>query len=96
MSMMSHQKFDPFFLFNFVRKKSSQQPSQARKPSQKNQAKPETKPSQKPSQEKKHAKQNTEPSHQHFFGFQAKPQKFAGLPRSGLLQIMRFQIEAPF
>ena len=26
----------------------------------------------------------TKPSHQHFFGFQAKPQKFAGLPRSDL------------
>jgi hypothetical protein len=52
-------------------------PSQAKKPSQRpSQAKNQAK--------KKQAKQKTNPSHQRFFGFQAKPQKFAGLPRSVL------------
>jgi hypothetical protein len=70
----SHQKYNHFFSFDFVQK--NHRPSQARKPSQitkssqrpsqnqakfKNQAKHKTKPSQ------------SKPSHQLFFGFQAKP-----------------------
>jgi hypothetical protein len=36
---------------------------------------------------KTQAKQKTKPSHQLFFGFKAKPQKFAGLPRSDMYNI---------
>jgi hypothetical protein len=53
------------------------------------QTKPSQKSSHRPSQAKNQAKlskktSKSKPSHQLFFGFQAKPQKFAGLPRSAI------------
>jgi hypothetical protein len=72
---MRHQKYEPFFSFNFVRKK----PSQTRKPSQaEDQAK-----TKKTSQAKDQAKQKTKPSHAknpRLAKNQAKPPTFFGFP----------------
>jgi hypothetical protein len=48
--VVSHQKYDAFFLFNFFAKKQARKPSQA-----KDQANPKTKICQKPSQSKNQA-----------------------------------------
>jgi ABC-type phosphate transport system substrate-binding protein len=70
-----------FFSFNFVRENQANDRAKPKKNKSKKQAKPQTEPSEKPSQVKNKPIQAKPPI---FFGLQAKLQKFAGLPRSGL------------